>query len=124
MPQKAELTKKRQTGKNAKSYKSAKIAKIVKNGEIVDIAEIADFLEMAETETVRFLEKFKKWVFLGKKTGFSEKSLNFIRTCKMWQICCRIRIQWFFFLHMSSALLMCFFGKKMGKLECWTNSKR
>ena len=83
--------------------------KIAKNAEIAEIARIS------KTEMVRFLEMFKIWVFLGKIDGRFEKSLSFIQNFSRWQICCRIRINWFHFSKMSTALIMKFFCEKNQK---------
>ena len=53
-------------------------SKKAKSAHIVKIAEIAEILEIDETETVRFLEVFKIWVFFGIDRLF-QKTLNFIQ---------------------------------------------
>ena len=42
--------------------------------EIANISEIAMIAKIAETEKVRFLQKFKKWVFFD---GFFAEKLEF-----------------------------------------------
>ena len=59
---------------NAKKDQKCKNAKSAKIAEIVKIAEIP---EIAESETMKFLETFKIWVFFGKIYGLSGKKLEF-----------------------------------------------
>ena len=55
---------------------------------------------------------------------FLEIELQFSSKFIKLQICCRMRIKWFYFSTMSSALLMRFLWQKMsGNFERWENKK-
>ena len=56
--------------------KNAKMSRLPRF-EIAKIAKISETVKIADTEIVRFQEKFKIWVVFGKKDGRFEKKLVF-----------------------------------------------
>ena len=69
-----------------------------------------------------FLKTFNSWVFLEKTNRSFEIILNLIQRRERRQLCYKLRIKWFYFLKMSSFLIMRFFCKNsknfnVGKLR-------
>ena len=74
MPKQTRRYKKSKKAKNAKIAKTVKIAGVVKMAEKPEIARIAETPCTAETKTLKILETFKVWNFLGKVDGLSKKT--------------------------------------------------
>ena len=91
----------------AKKAKMAKIAKIVKSAKITEIAE---------TEIVLFLKTFKIWVFLKKRWVFRKKHEFYSKSLRVANLL-QNAYQVVYFLKISSALFMRFFGKDQKTLN-------